>query len=167
MACTSSTSSAGIDHLSNPGGGCSTGFVTAKAQEDKPRPTAKRSKPRSSPTGPALPVRRPAPHRPLLRRHTHGDKERGEGRGQPRHLHRLHQREPGWLHLRLMAARLRRRQGQRSSIASLHNELGPAIFQRLPRTYLERYRWRIATPAEFRALAEEMSGKDLGALFGK
>ncbi len=51
--------------------------------------------------------------------------------------------------------------------ATLRDELGPAIFQRLLRTYLERYRWRIATPAEFRALAEEISGKDLGALFGK
>jgi hypothetical protein len=51
--------------------------------------------------------------------------------------------------------------------ATLRDELGPAIFQRLLRTYLERYRWRIATPAEFRALAEEVSGKDLGVLFGK
>ena len=51
--------------------------------------------------------------------------------------------------------------------ATLRDELGPPIFDRLLRTYLERYRWRIATPAEFRALAEEVSGKDLGALFGK
>ena len=51
--------------------------------------------------------------------------------------------------------------------ATLRDELGPETFQRLQRTYLERYRWRIATPAEFRALAEEVSGKDLGALFRK
>ena len=51
--------------------------------------------------------------------------------------------------------------------ATLRDELGPAVFERLLRTYLERYQWRIATPAEFRALAEEVSGKDLGALFGK
>jgi aminopeptidase N len=51
--------------------------------------------------------------------------------------------------------------------ATLRDELGPATFDRLLRTYLERYRWRIATPAEFRALAEEVSGKDLGALFGE
>ena len=50
--------------------------------------------------------------------------------------------------------------------ATLRDELGPATFDRLLRTYLERYRWRIATPAEFRALAEEVSGKDLGTLFG-
>ena len=51
--------------------------------------------------------------------------------------------------------------------ATLRDELGPATFDRLLRTYLERYRWRIATPAEFQALAEEVSGKDLGALFGE
>ena len=51
--------------------------------------------------------------------------------------------------------------------ATLRDELGPEVFNRLLRTYLERYRWRIATPAEFRALAEEVSGKDLGALFAQ
>ncbi len=49
--------------------------------------------------------------------------------------------------------------------ATLRDELGPATFDRLLRTYLERYRWRIATPAKFQALAEEVSGKDLSALF--
>jgi hypothetical protein len=51
--------------------------------------------------------------------------------------------------------------------ATLRDELGPATFDRLLQTYLERYRWRIATPVAFRALAEEVSGKDLGALFGE
>jgi hypothetical protein len=51
--------------------------------------------------------------------------------------------------------------------ATLRDELGPPTFQRLLRTYLERFQWRIVTPAEFRALAEEVSGKDLGALFGE
>jgi hypothetical protein len=51
--------------------------------------------------------------------------------------------------------------------ATLRDELGAATFDRLLRTYLERYRWRIATPAEFRALAEEVAGKDLGALFAE
>ncbi len=51
--------------------------------------------------------------------------------------------------------------------ATLRDELGPATFQRLLQTYLERYRWRIATPAEFQALAEEVSGKDLSGLFEK
>ena len=49
--------------------------------------------------------------------------------------------------------------------ATLRDELGPDVFQRLLQTYLERYRWHIATPAEFRALAEEVSGRNLGALF--
>lgn len=49
--------------------------------------------------------------------------------------------------------------------ATLRDELGPAKFEMLLRTYLQRYRWRIATPADFQALAEEVAGKDLDALF--
>jgi len=37
----------------------------------------------------------------------------------------------------------------------------------LLQTYAARYRWRIATPAEFQALAEEVAGRDLGALFAQ
>ena len=51
--------------------------------------------------------------------------------------------------------------------ATLRDELGPATFDRLLRTYLERYRWRIATPAEFRRWRKKYRGKDLGALFGE
>jgi hypothetical protein len=51
--------------------------------------------------------------------------------------------------------------------AALRDELGPAAFQRLLQTYVTRYRWRVATPAEFRALAEEVAGRNLGALFGQ
>ena len=51
--------------------------------------------------------------------------------------------------------------------AALRDELGPPAFQRLLQTYVTRWRWRIATPADFRALAEEVAGRDLGALFGK
>lgn len=51
--------------------------------------------------------------------------------------------------------------------ATLRDEMGSAAFEQLLHTYLERYRWRIATPVEFRALAEEVAGKDLGALFGQ
>ena len=50
---------------------------------------------------------------------------------------------------------------------TLRDELGPESFDRLLRTYLERYRWRIATPEKLRALAEEVSGKELEALFAK
>lgn len=49
--------------------------------------------------------------------------------------------------------------------ATLRDELGPAKFEHLLRTYLARYRWRIATPAEFQALAEEAAGRGLGELF--
>ena len=51
--------------------------------------------------------------------------------------------------------------------AALRDELGPVQFETLLRMYLERYRWRIATPAEFRAVAEEVSGRDLRPLFAK
>lgn len=51
--------------------------------------------------------------------------------------------------------------------AALRDELGPAQFETLLRTYLDRYRWQIATPAEFQALAEEVAGKDLDGLFNE
>jgi len=51
--------------------------------------------------------------------------------------------------------------------ATLRDELGEKAFQKLMRTYLERYRWRIASPADFQALAEEIAGRDLSELFGK
>jgi aminopeptidase N len=51
--------------------------------------------------------------------------------------------------------------------ATLRDEIGPETFSNLLRTYLERYRWEMATPADFQALAEEVSGKDLEALFTK
>ncbi len=51
--------------------------------------------------------------------------------------------------------------------ATLRDELGPARFETLLRTYLNRYRWQIATPAEFQALAEEVAGKDLDGLFNE
>jgi hypothetical protein len=47
----------------------------------------------------------------------------------------------------------------------LRAEMGERAFQRLLRLYLERYRWRIATPADFQALAEEVAGRDLAPLF--
>lgn len=51
--------------------------------------------------------------------------------------------------------------------ATLRDELGPAKFETLLRTYLQRYRWRIATPADFQAVAEEVAGRDLDALFNE
>ncbi len=51
--------------------------------------------------------------------------------------------------------------------AALRDELGADKFEQLLRTYLARYRWQIATPAEFQALAEEIAGKKLNGLFGE
>ncbi len=51
--------------------------------------------------------------------------------------------------------------------ATLRDEMGEKAFQKLLRTYVERYRWRIATPTDFRLLAEEVAGRDLGVLFRK
>jgi hypothetical protein len=51
--------------------------------------------------------------------------------------------------------------------ATLRDEIGPEEFSKLLRTYLSRYQWRIATPDDFQALAEEVSGKDLDALFAE
>lgn len=49
--------------------------------------------------------------------------------------------------------------------ATLRDELGPTKFEQLLRTYLARYRWQIATPAGFQALAEEVAGEKLDGLF--
>jgi hypothetical protein len=49
--------------------------------------------------------------------------------------------------------------------AKLRDELGAETFEKLLREYLARYRWKIAMPADFQALAEEVSGRDLDALF--
>ncbi len=49
--------------------------------------------------------------------------------------------------------------------AELRDRMGVARFSTLLRTYLERYRWQIATPAQFQALASEVAGQDLSALF--
>jgi len=51
--------------------------------------------------------------------------------------------------------------------ATLRDEIGPEAFSKLLRTYLERYQWEMATPADFKALAEEVSGTNLDALFAK
>jgi len=51
--------------------------------------------------------------------------------------------------------------------ATLRDQIGPDLFGKLLQTYAARYRWRIATPAEFQALAEEVAGRDLGALFAQ
>ncbi len=52
-------------------------------------------------------------------------------------------------------------------LAGLRHQLGAPAFGSLLRAYLERYHWRIATPADFQAVAEQVSGRDLDALFAK
>ncbi len=49
--------------------------------------------------------------------------------------------------------------------ATLREEMGPAKFNELLRTWARDYRWRVATPDEFEALASRIAGKDLGPLF--
>ncbi len=51
--------------------------------------------------------------------------------------------------------------------ATLRDEIGEEAFQKLLRAYLERYRWRIATPADFQALTNEIAGQDLSAFFDR
>ncbi len=48
---------------------------------------------------------------------------------------------------------------------ALHEELGDETFKAVLRTYVDRYRWKIATPDDFLAVAEEVSGQDLDALY--
>jgi aminopeptidase N len=50
-------------------------------------------------------------------------------------------------------------------VASLRDEIGPQAFDQMLRTYLDTYRWQIASPEEFRALAERTAGRDLGQTF--
>lgn len=49
--------------------------------------------------------------------------------------------------------------------AALRDEIGAPAFQRLLREYLLRYRWRIASPQDFQALAGEVAGRDLREMF--
>jgi len=51
--------------------------------------------------------------------------------------------------------------------ATLRDEMGPDAFDRFLRAYLQRYRWQIARPEDLQALASEVSGRDLTALFNQ
>lgn len=48
---------------------------------------------------------------------------------------------------------------------AVRREVGEETYYRLLREYLHRYRWGEATPADFLAVAEEISGHDLGAIY--
>jgi hypothetical protein len=48
---------------------------------------------------------------------------------------------------------------------ALLHELGDETYQAVLREYVDRYRWRIATPDDFLRLAESVSGQDLDGLY--
>jgi Peptidase family M1 domain len=48
---------------------------------------------------------------------------------------------------------------------ALRQEVGDKVYQSVLRAYLDRYRWRIATPDDFLAVAESISDRDLDALY--
>jgi hypothetical protein len=50
---------------------------------------------------------------------------------------------------------------------ALRDQIGEEAMAELLRRYYSGYTWRIATPAEFQALAEEVAGQDLAALFAE
>lgn len=51
--------------------------------------------------------------------------------------------------------------------ATLRDQLGPVKFGQLLRTWLSDQQWCIATPQQFQALANEMAGQNLDALFNE
>jgi hypothetical protein len=48
---------------------------------------------------------------------------------------------------------------------ALRRQVGDDVFYSVLRTYLNRYRWRIATPDDLLAVAEAVSGQDLNPLY--
>jgi hypothetical protein len=48
---------------------------------------------------------------------------------------------------------------------ALRQDLGDKLFQAVVRSYLVRYRWRIAAPSDFLNVAQEVSGRTLGELY--
>jgi aminopeptidase N len=51
------------------------------------------------------------------------------------------------------------------TLAALHARVGDAVFLNIMRTYYERYQYSNATTDDFIAIAEELSGEDLGDFF--
>lgn len=48
---------------------------------------------------------------------------------------------------------------------ALRQEMGDEVYYAVMREYVDRYRWRIATPDDFLDVAEEISGKELDSLY--
>jgi hypothetical protein len=51
--------------------------------------------------------------------------------------------------------------------ANLRDEMGADTFREALRVYLDQYRWAIATPGDLRAVLEQVTDQDLGAMFAK
>jgi hypothetical protein len=50
---------------------------------------------------------------------------------------------------------------------ALHQELGDEVFRAVLGEYLEQYRWDVATPDDFLAVAESVSGQNLDGLYSQ
>jgi hypothetical protein len=50
---------------------------------------------------------------------------------------------------------------------ALRQQLGDRVYQAVLQEYVDRYRWRIATPDDFLAVAESVSGRDLDTLYNR
>jgi aminopeptidase N len=50
---------------------------------------------------------------------------------------------------------------------ALRQQLGDALYRSVLQAYVERFRWRIATPDDFLGVAEEVSGQDLDGLYSR
>jgi aminopeptidase N len=50
---------------------------------------------------------------------------------------------------------------------ALSRELGPETLAQVLQVYVNRYRWQVATPEEFLAVAESVSGRDLDGLYNR
>ena len=48
---------------------------------------------------------------------------------------------------------------------ALRQQLGDDQYRAVLRAYIDRYRWRIATPDDFLRLAESVSGQELDGLY--
>jgi hypothetical protein len=50
---------------------------------------------------------------------------------------------------------------------AVRRQVGDSVFYSILQQYLQRYRWRIATPDDFLAVAEAVSGEDLDGLYNR
>ena len=48
---------------------------------------------------------------------------------------------------------------------AVRTDLGDEVYEKVLAEYLDRYRWGVAIPADFLAVAQQVSGRDLGGLY--